>query len=182
MDLQEQNNELLETALDQAIRDRFLALPKIVREAIVSSDVEKHLREMSTSYRLHFDQWDKLENEVYIALLSIQPVEELSKNIERELGTDTQTAEKLSRDIENAIFRPIREELERTLEHPDAKEKELSTSEKAQAAVSVEHKTATIVPQAPTVARAPISDTYKPGETSTARPGTDGDPYREPVA
>lgn len=168
------------------IKERFEQLPPVVQRSVTSVDLPKRLRELSEQYKLHLDQWEKLENEVYMALLSIQPIEELGKNIEKEVGVDVQTAQTLAAEIERAIFVPIREELERELEHPEAKDKELTTTEKAREAISVEHATTQpttpVAPSVPGVVRAPVSEIYKPGEPSVARKGSEGDPYREPVA
>lgn len=168
--------------VEKVIQERFKKLPVPIQKAIKSAAVEKRLRDMSNEHKLHLDQWQALENEVMLTLFGFQPLSELSKNIQESVEIDEQTANMITSNITKEIFMPIREELERSLEHPDAKEKELSTAERAQAAVSIEHKTTAVASQTPTVARAQISDTYKPGETSATRPATDGDPYRESVA
>ena len=102
------------------IRERFAKLPKVVQDAITSVDVSNQMRELAKTHQLHLDQWDLLENEVHLALLGIQPLENLPGNLKREVGTDEATAVALAEDISRIVFEPIRQELERQLEHPEA--------------------------------------------------------------
>lgn len=104
----------------EKLAERFAQLPKVVQDAITSADVEKHLRELADTQKLHLDQWEKLENEVMLALLGFQRSEDLQKNIESEVGVDAATAALLATSISTVVFGPIRQELERQLEHPDA--------------------------------------------------------------
>ncbi len=174
---------------DDLIKQRFAQLPKVVQEAITSADVEKRMRELADTQKLHLDQWESLENEVQLTLLGVQPIEELQKNIKKEVGVDDATAKTLTEEISKIVFEPIREELERQLEHPDAKAANISAVEAAgKEAIRVE--TAPPVqpatPPAPAneekAVRAPITETYKPGEASSERKTVHDDPYREPPA
>src|SRR3989344_4656300 len=103
------------------LRKRFLELPKVVQDAITSAQVEKHLRELAERHRLHLDQWQVLENEVMLALLGFLPVEELEGHMREQVGVSPEVATALSIDISHNVFEPIRESLERELEHPEAK-------------------------------------------------------------
>jgi hypothetical protein len=109
-----------EAALAERLEERFNTLPKVVQDAISSADVEKRLRELANTHRLHLDQWTALENEVMLALLGFQKMEDLAKNIQSEVGVDAATAAALAEDISKIVFEPIRHELERQLEHPAA--------------------------------------------------------------
>ena len=44
--------------LKEIFEERFKELPAPVQRAITSADLEKRLRELATSYKLHLDQWD----------------------------------------------------------------------------------------------------------------------------
>ena len=113
-----------DTELQKELEVRLKELPKVVRDAIRSADIEKRLRSLADTHKLHLDQWGKLENEVMLALLGFQPVEDLQQNIKSEVGTSDEIAAALAADISKGVFEPIRQELERELEHPDAKAKE----------------------------------------------------------
>lgn len=113
-----------EKNVDVILKEQFTALPPIVQEAITGASVEKHLRMLSNKHRLHLDQWQVLENEVIMTLMGMQPAEELEENIKKEVGVDDETAHELANDIALEVFEPIRKELERQLDHPDAQPKE----------------------------------------------------------
>ncbi|MEK7601110.1 MAG: hypothetical protein AAB480_01070 [Patescibacteria group bacterium] len=105
---------------DDLIKEQFKKLPRVVQEAIVSADVEKHLRELAETHKLHLDQWTALENEVQMTLLGIDDSGELMQNIRDKVHVPEETAKALVQSISEVVFEPIRQELERQLEHPGA--------------------------------------------------------------
>jgi hypothetical protein len=107
-----------EKILSEKLQERFNALPKALQNAITSAEIEKKLRGLSETHKLHLDQWQKLENEVMLALLGFQPVENLEANIKNEVGIAEEEAKAFAGDIADTIFEPIREELERELGKP----------------------------------------------------------------
>lgn len=179
----EQNN------VDKQLAEQFKGLPKVVQDAITSADVQKHMRELADIHKLHLDQWQSLENEVMLTLLGVQAVDQLEKNIQSEVGVPQDTAAALAADISKIVFEPIRQELERQLEHPEAKAAVVSGVEAAGAQVLSREKTPTVAPATPPAetpaekaVRAPVSEAYKAGELSTERKSVHDDPYREPPA
>ena len=159
----------------EEMQKQFLQLPKVVQDAINSSEIEKRLQLLATTNKLHFDQWEKLENEVMLTLLGLQAVEQLQQNIRSEVGTTDEVAKALADDISRTIFEPIRAQMEKEIAHNTAP--------------PAPPPPPPVVPATPpptqqqvSVVRAPVNETYKPGEASTARPTTGGDPYREPAA
>jgi hypothetical protein len=182
-----------EKDLDDKLKERFKQLPKVVQDAITSADVEKRMRALADTNKLHLDQWEALENEVMLALLGFQPVEDLQKNIKSEVGVDDTAAAGLAADISKIVFEPVREQLERELEHPEAKAEDVSAVEAARrqalGAESSAAKAPAVVPATPPspapdakAVRAPISEVYKPGQVSSERKNIHDDPYREPPA
>src|ERR1700761_2951610 len=107
---------MTDTDLQQQIADRFKQLPKVVQDAITSADVEKRMRELADTQKLHLDQWEALENEEMLTLLGFQPIDELEKNIKSEVGVTDEVAKALTESISKIVFEPIRGELERSLE------------------------------------------------------------------
>lgn len=179
--------------VEKAFAERLALLPPVVQQAIQSANLEKHLRALADSHKLHIDQWELLENEVKLALLGFEDAEKLPENLRDVVGVDAQTAAELATAINDEIFEPIREELERALTHPEAKAAAVDDIEKArQEAITLARQTGEAAPPAvqpatpPTqkpegsVVRAPVSDTYKPSVPSTERKDVHGDPYREP--
>ncbi|MBI2030893.1 hypothetical protein HYT05_04695 [Candidatus Kaiserbacteria bacterium] len=114
------------TNFEEVMAERFKRLPPSVQSAITSADVEAHLRELAKTQQLHLDQWDLLENEVMLTLLGLAKTSELKQNIMKEVGVSDEVATVLARDIAEYVFKPIRDELERQLEHPEAQEAKVS--------------------------------------------------------
>ncbi|HEY4526407.1 MAG TPA: hypothetical protein VJK53_00950 [Candidatus Paceibacterota bacterium] len=186
---------------NESIKERFKRLPKVVQDAIMSADVEKHLRELATNQKLHLDQWELLENQVMYTLLGIADSADLEKNIRENVGVPENIARELAAAISRIVFEPIRQELERNLEHPEAKKEGVSNVEATRREVlgkaPIPIETATPEPPGPIPAvgtsssatptekkaeRGPASGAYIPGEPSSARKIVEDDPYREPPA
>jgi hypothetical protein len=172
---------------NQHVAERFKALPPVVQKAITSSDIEKNLRTMADGQKLHLDQWQALENEVMFALLGFKPVADLEKNLIKSLGITAEISRALALDVNRIVFEPIRQELERELQHPDAQKAAVSSTEAArtealsqEAAAAAPAPTPAIAKPDTTAARAPASGAYKPGEASSQRKSVTDDPYREP--
>ena len=191
------------TEYEKLIDERFAALPSVVQDAIVSVDVEAHLRELANKHQLHVDQWQTLANEVQLTLLGVKLPSDLTGNLEAQLNVSANVAEMLANDISEIVFEPIRQELERQLDHPDAKRPEVSDMDTARAQVLANQPQANnpqtasemagihsdlplVIPATPPTAppdkkveRAQIAPSYKSGEVSAQRSGPD--PYREPT-
>src|SRR3990167_6001503 len=112
-------NDTDDKDLKARLNARFKLLPKVVRDSILSADVEQHMRQLAEHHKLHLDQWSALENEVMFALLGFVPVENLAANIEKEVGVPRETAGALAEDISHIVFEPIREMLEKNLEQQE---------------------------------------------------------------
>lgn len=152
--------------LEKKLQERFAQLPKVVRDAVASADVEQHLRDLANIHKLHLDQWEKLENEMVLALLGFQQIDNLQENIKNEVHVDDATAAALAADISRVVFEPIREELERMLEHPEAKEKEISDVEAARAQVLAGQPVADNIQQSAASSNLDSATSYKLQATS----------------
>lgn len=175
----EHNDHDMQERLDA----RFKELPKVVQDAILSADMEKHLRELAGTHKLHLDQWASLENEVMYTMLGFEPIERLAENVEKNVGTTHETALQLTEDISRIVFAPVRQELERVLaEHQ--KDPGFSDAVLAQTIPAVAPVAPGTPPSPPPegkAIRAPISASYAARQPSTERKIVEGDPYREPA-
>lgn len=183
------NPETSQIELSEQIKVRFKELPKVVQGAITSADVQKQLRTLADTNKLHLDQWQLLENDVMLTLLGFQPINELAEHLKADLDITSEQAAILATGISKIVFEPIREELERTLDNPDAKPAAMSGVEAVGAQALAAEKAQTVAPATPPppppeqkAMRAPISESYHAGEASTARKSVHDDPYREPPA
>ena len=179
------------------LKERFALLPKVVQDAIMSTHVEQHLRELSNTHKLHLDQWEKLENEVQLTLLGINEAEELEQNVRREVGVPEDVARILANDIAHTVFEPIREELERQLPSPEALETKASDSPRSEIQPGTDMPVpatpptvslSSVLPATPPqtvvvekVERTPPPETYAPKTPSHERKEVKGDPYREQI-
>jgi len=135
--------------LSEKLQTRFKKLPQALQAAILSADIEKRLRELSEVHKLHLDQWQGLENEVMLALLGFQPGENLGENLKNAIGVSDEDAQALAEDISDAIFKPIRKELERTLGKPLEEVPEYDTGEASASAPVAEKPVADFFPGSP---------------------------------
>lgn len=154
----------MDNDIEKKIQERFAALPESVKEAIDDASVEQKLRALASTYKLHLDQWVLLENEIMLTLLGIEDPEDMARNISKEVGIDDSTAKKLVADIALQIFKPIREQMQITL---DSKAIQRTTRPVLS---SMEDK------------KTPSDTTaYKSGEKSSERREVQEDPYRESI-
>lgn len=167
-------HEISDTEAEAFLTERFKELPKAVQDAILSADISKHLQELAKTHQLHVDQWDVLEREVQLTLLGLQPLAELAHNLAEELHMPLEQTIPLANDISAGVFQPIREELERQLEHPEAKEAQLSAVEAAReqalAAVTPENASAGETPRTVPVQSASLSADTAPAAVPAAQP------------
>ncbi len=194
--------------IEKQMQERFKQLPKPVQEAITSADVQKHLRELANTHQLHIDQWTALENEVMLSLLGFEPMADLPNNIQKEVGVDAAAAASIAADISKIVFEPIRGELERKLDHPDAVAAASTNVDAVRTQILADESSAEMVPRVPAapapesapatpsivpatppapaptaqVERAPATGAaYTPGAASHERKEIAGDPYREQI-
>lgn len=192
------------------IEEQFRLLPAPVQRAITSAEMDEKFRVLAQKYGLHYDQWDKLENQIMLTVLGLAEADEMVNEVVKQTGLEKTRAETIVNDVAVTIFKPIREQLERELEHPEAKTREESGVEAARTSV-LAGNVAEITPTAPGSAQAPAptsaslpppvtaatpppppptekairmpaSGAYKPGEASHTRKDVHDDPYREPPA
>jgi hypothetical protein len=172
------------------IEEQFKALPEVVRNAILSAEVEKKFQELAQKNHLHVDQWQQIENLIMLTILGLSPPEELVNEIVKNTSLGKERAETIVDEIAETVFKPIREEMERELGHPQAKKEEGSDVEKLRDAVLAENGVQTpantaqetaVAPGTPPppkpegeVVRGPASGAYKPGGTSMERKGVQG--------
>lgn len=159
---------------NEKLNERFAHLPKVVQNAIQSTDVEKQLRALADSRKLHLDQWQLLENNVMLTLLGFQPPEELAQHLKSDLGVPEEVANSLARDVSRIVFEPIRQELERELEHPEAQEKQVSSVESAREH-ALEEETVAAAPDSQHLAEPP-----QPIAAPKTEPSTPESPPQQP--
>ncbi len=158
-----------ETEFNTLIEEKFAELPEAIQNAITDASVEKKLRSMAEKYKLHLDKWVVLENEIMLTLLGLEEPRDMAKNIAKEVNIEKGEAQKLVNDIAVEIFKPIREQMQGTLDSEAIKRETVPVGQKEKEHTAVKKVTP--------------SDTsaYKVGESSTERSDVQEDPYRESI-
>ncbi len=96
---------------EQALKDAFLALPKVLQEAITNADVQANLRKLADVHKLHLDKWVVLENEIMMALLGITDPNDLPYAISEQVGIPLEQAQQITNSVAEIVFDPIQNEL-----------------------------------------------------------------------
>jgi hypothetical protein len=86
-------------------------LPPDVNEAIGSVNYIDTLTDMEKKYRLHIDQMDALGNEIYKLMLGLTPPQQFVGVIKTSANLSDETAKQIAAEVNEKIFRPIRESL-----------------------------------------------------------------------
>lgn len=177
-----EQHEISDTEAEAFLTERFKELPNAVRDAILSADISKHLQELAKTHQLHVDQWGVLEREVQLTLLGLQPLAELAQNLAEELHMPLEQTIPLANDISMGVFQPIREELERQLEHPEAKAAEVTAVEAARTQALAASDTEASTPTGETPRTIPIQSSASLDTAPAAAPAPAATPAPVPAA
>lgn len=110
--------------IDKELVEKFKRLPKEVQEAILSVNLSHSLQEIVRNNKLLIDQSGKLEMEVVLVLLGLEPISDFIKNVSKQLSIDTEKAAKIAQDADNLIFKNIRASLQK-LNQQEGKQSEI---------------------------------------------------------
>ncbi len=101
------------------IREQWQNLPERVRAAISSVDLRDRIKIVGEKNALHIDQVGILENETILVMLGIELITDYAENIRRELSLTQVQASGIVKDVNDAIFSPIRDELKNFEREPE---------------------------------------------------------------
>src|SRR3989344_640046 len=104
---------------EQLIFEQFKQLPQDVQDAITSNRVREQIKAIGEKHQLHIDQIGSLETETTFIMIGLEPAKDYIRNIARELRLDGATAQKIAVDVNEQIFRPVRESLKKIHEIAD---------------------------------------------------------------
>lgn len=190
------NNEEMDSqvsAVESEIRTRFSLLPTEIQETIQSSDYQMKLFEIAKKHKLTYEKLGQIELETTMVLLGMTPPDEFKFDINEQLKLSPADLDSVVLDINEQIFKPIRDKLMRLYS-----EKEVLEGEKyAKEVTNPNQVRETKASVSPTTAVNPSLDLSKftptPGITSGNIPTTEKnesdakketspakiDPYRE---
>ncbi len=112
------------------IKERLASLPYKIQDAIMSKEFNETLRALAKKYKIHFDKWELLENDILLVLISIKKPEELLSTLNK-LGLDSGQSEKLLGDLIEHVFKPMRKLLKESLDEDESEAQESADDPRA---------------------------------------------------
>ncbi len=122
------------------IEEQMTKLPADVKEAIISIDYESRLREITKRQKLLIDQAGKLEMETTLVMIGLEPISDYISNLESHLELSTERAQEIASDVNENIFKPIRQSLEKMDEQMLKGENNESTTEEKKTGSTTQEK------------------------------------------
>lgn len=109
---------MIKLTADQ-IQTAYRKLPQDIRDAYFSEDVTEKIEALGQKHRLHIDQLGELSNQISLILLGLAKPGDFKMAVMNQLKIDQTTTDNLTTDINNQIFLPIRESLQKLSSSPD---------------------------------------------------------------
>lgn len=107
------------------ISDQMAILPEDVKKAISSVDYRVQLQEVVKRNHLLIDQAGALETETTLTLLGLETLKDYVENISRELALPRDKAILVAHDVDELIFKNVRESLQRINDETLEEEQEI---------------------------------------------------------
>lgn len=137
-------------------RKIYLTLPQDVKDALFSVDVANALQDIAKKYELHIDKVGVLSSAVAEIMLAIAPPHGFGKRLQDGLGVDAAKAVEITKDINERVFKPIRESLMKV--HKKAGHLEEKIENRKQ-------KIEETKPEEPQIAKVKVQSEVPPGAT-----------------
>ncbi|MFA6338537.1 MAG: hypothetical protein WCW87_00525 [Candidatus Paceibacterota bacterium] len=96
---------------EQILKQSLERLPKDIKQAIVSLNTKEILQGISKKHALHLDQIDQLETDTMLVMVGISHPEDFVKDVRDDLLMSTGQAEAIAADVNDQIFKTIRQSL-----------------------------------------------------------------------
>jgi len=97
----------------EALEKRYAELPEDVRIALSSEETAMNLTAIGEKHGLLEDRLDTLVNETGYVMLGLTHPSVFIQNLTTKMGISRENAQQIAEEVNNAIFRPIRDSLKR---------------------------------------------------------------------
>lgn len=97
----------------EQLETKYQKLPEDVREVMVRAETANAVGNIAKKYNLHIDQAGELADEIGLTMLGLTKSEDFLSHIKNRLQIDQTTAEQITREVNEQIFLPIRESLQK---------------------------------------------------------------------
>lgn len=111
-------------------REYLETLPPEIKQAIFSIDYPQKLQQIIKNNKLLIDQGGKLEAETTLVMAGIEPLDNYVKNLRENVGLSSIQASVVAHDVDELIFKNIRESLKKINEQIKEEDRILSGAEK----------------------------------------------------
>ncbi len=101
--------------LKQTIKEEVVKLPKEMQEAINAFDWVKITEEIGRKYKLSESEINDLQVETLLVLVGLEYGDTYAQNIEDNIGTSKDEAEKIAEEAFNKIFNPVNNIMEENI-------------------------------------------------------------------
>jgi len=108
---------------DQELKEYIDKLPSELKQAIFSIDYQKQLQEVARRNKLLIDQAGKLEAETTLVMAGMEPLKDYIANLIKNVELSRDKAIIVAHDVDELIFKNIREELRKINEEDEKEEK-----------------------------------------------------------
>lgn len=98
---------------DKDFKDYIETLPPEIKQAIYSIDYPQKLQEIVRNNKLMIDQAGKLEAETTLVIAGLEPLDKYVSNLVKNVGLSNIQASVVAHDVNESIFKNIRESLKK---------------------------------------------------------------------
>src|SRR3989338_9831762 len=106
-------NATFDPTLENDIKELMKEVPAPIRAFFASGKVEVVAKNLMQKYQLHIDQGAVVEREIILLLLGLKDPTEFTQALAEEAKLDQQTISNITKDVNEQIFVPLREEMRR---------------------------------------------------------------------
>jgi len=115
------------------IKKKFALLPKDIQTTLSSIEVDKKIQNIGKKYDLHIDQIGLLGEIVGFVLLGFTPRKNLIAEVKKELEINSTQASLIVSSVDNEIFKPVRESMEKIESPENTKGEDVAPTQKPSA-------------------------------------------------
>ena len=112
----------MDTETQKILKEKFLALPDDVKQAILSLNLTAILQSIGKKNALMIDQLGLLETEVMIVLLGLESPDNFSDNIKRQLKISPYQGNVIAKDVNELMLKNIYDSLKKIQQNPEEEE------------------------------------------------------------
>jgi hypothetical protein len=102
----------MDNEFDKNLKEQFEKLPPELQRVVTSDSVPVEIQEIAKNNQLSDEQTKKLESEIYLILLGIEPYENLIENIQKNVGLSLDIAVTIAYSADDSIFKDVKSILE----------------------------------------------------------------------